>query len=177
MFLEATDCFAGSLQTENPRKTVVSAVAEEMHIDPQRVEHFLTSHIPRYEDSETALTIGRVGLPKQASTRVTKSVKKSRPFANTTHAKRLLEQVGVAVKMAEPVLLVGETGIGKTTVVQQLADTLGYKLVAVNLSQQSEVGDLLGGFKPVNVRSLAIPLKDEFDDLFASTGISTTKNQ
>jgi midasin len=177
MFLEATDCFAGSLQTEDARKTVVSAIAEEMHIDPQRVEHFLTSHIPRYEDSETALMIGRVGLPKQASARVTKSVKKSRPFANTTHAKRLLEQVGVAVKMAEPVLLVGETGIGKTTVVQQLADTLGYKLVAVNLSQQSEVGDLLGGFKPVNVRSLAIPLKDEFDDLFASTGISTTKNQ
>jgi midasin len=177
MFLEATDCFAGSLQTEYARKTVVSAVAEEMHIDPQRVEHFLTSHIPRYEDSETDLTIGRVRLQKRPSLRVTNSVKKSRPFANTTHAKRLLEQVGVAVKMAEPVLLVGETGIGKTTVVQQLADTLGYKLTAVNLSQQSEVGDLLGGFKPVHVRSLAIPLKDEFDDLFASTGISATKNQ
>ncbi|KAE9368078.1 P-loop containing nucleoside triphosphate hydrolase protein, partial [Stipitochalara longipes BDJ] len=177
MFLEATDCFAGSLQTEDARRTVVSAIAEEMHIDPQRVEHFLTSHIPRYEDSEAYLIIGRVRLQKRPSPRVTKSVQKSRPFANTTHAKRLLEQVGVAVKMAEPVSLVGETGIGKTTVVQQLADTLGYKLIAVNLSQQSEIGDLLGGFKPVNVRSLAIPLKDEFDDLFASTGISATKNQ
>jgi len=177
MFLEATDCFAGSLQTEDARKTVVSAIAEEMHIDPQRVGHFLTSHVPGYEDSKTDLTIGRVRLQKRPFPRVTKSVKKSRPFANTTHAKRLLEQVGVAVKMAEPVLLVGETGIGKTTVVQQLADTLGYNLTAVNLSQQSEIGDLLGGFKPVNVRSLAIPLKDEFDDLFASTGISATKNQ
>jgi midasin len=177
MFLEATDCFASSLQSEDARKTVVYAIAEEMHIDPQRVEHFLTSHIPRYEDNDTGVTIGRVRLQKRPSPRVTKSVKKSRPFANTTHVKRLLEQVGVAVKMAEPILLVGETGIGKTTVVQQLADTLGFKLTAVNLSQQSEVGDLLGGFKPVNVRSLAIPLKDEFDDLFASTGISATKNQ
>ena len=177
MFLDATDCFAGSLQTEDSRRAVISCIAEYMHIDPQRVEHFLTSHTPRFEDKETELTIGRVRLPKRSSGRVIKQIKKSRPFANTTHAKRLLEQVGVALKMSEPVLLVGETGIGKTTVVQQLANTLGFKLTAVNLSQQSEVGDLLGGFKPVNVRNLAIPLKEEFDDLFASTGISTTKNQ
>ncbi|KAI9048875.1 hypothetical protein LZ554_006731 [Drepanopeziza brunnea f. sp. 'monogermtubi'] len=176
MFLEATDCFAGSLQSDDTRRTVISAIAEEMHIDPQRVEHFLTSHIPRYEDGEKELTIGRVRLQKRPANRVTKP-KKARPFANTIHAKRLLEQVGVAVKMMEPVLLVGETGIGKTTVVQQLADSLGYKLTAVNLSQQSEVGDLLGGFKPVNIRSLAIPLKEEFDDLFETTGISVTKNQ
>ena len=176
MFLEATDCFASSLQSEETRHTVISAVAEELQIDPQRVNHFLNAHVPKYDEGDRDLTIGRVRLQRRPASRTTKS-KKPRPFANTSHAKRLLEQVGVAVKMAEPVLLVGETGIGKTTVVQQLADTLGYKLTAVNLSQQSEVGDLLGGFKPVNVRSLAIPLKDEFDDLFASTGISATKNQ
>jgi len=39
------------------------------------------------------------------------------------------------------------------------------------------MGDLLGGFKPVNVRNLAIPMKEEFDDLFSSTGISATRNQ
>lgn len=177
MFLEAADCFAGSLQTEDARRSVISCIAEEMHIDPQSMEHFLTAHIPRYNDGENDLLIGRVRLSKKRSSRIAKPTQKSRPFANTTHAKRLLEQVGVAVRMSEPVLLVGETGIGKTTVVQQLADSLGFKLTAVNLSQQSEVGDLLGGFKPVNVRSLAIPLKDEFDDLFASTGISATKNQ
>jgi len=176
MFLEAIDCFAGSLQTEETRKTFITAIAEKMNIDPQRVD-FLTTHERRYEDLEAELRIGRVRLSKRSTGRVTKPVKKARPFANTTHAKRLLEQVGVAVKMSEPVLLVGETGIGKTTVIQQLADTLGFKLTAVNLSQQSEVGDLLGGFKPVNVRSLAVPLKDEFDELFAATGISATKNQ
>ncbi|KAE8442887.1 hypothetical protein EG329_002559 [Mollisiaceae sp. DMI_Dod_QoI] len=176
MFMEATDCFAGSLQTEDARNTVRSVIAQEMHIDPQRAEHYFGAHVPKYEEGEKGLIVGRVRLPKRSS-RVTKSSKKSRPFANTTHAKRLLQQVGVAVEMAEPVLLVGETGIGKTTVVQQLADSLGYKLTAINLSQQSEVGDLLGGFKPVNVRSLAVPLKDEFDDLFTSTGISATKNQ
>ncbi|TVY82548.1 Midasin [Lachnellula suecica] len=177
MFLEATDCFAGSLQTEETRKTVISSIAEQMQIDPQRVEHFLTSHSPPYADTENELTIGRVRLPKRRTGRVTKPAKKTRPFANTTHARRLLEQVGVAVKMSEPVLLVGETGIGKTTVIQQLADSLGHKLTAVNLSQQSEIGDLLGGFKPVDVRSLGIPLKDEFDELFDATGLSASKNQ
>lgn len=178
MFMEAADCFASSLQTEDSRQLVISTIAEVMQIAPQRVQHYLNANIPRYEDGPAHLTIGRVKLPKHRHlNRILKLHKKPRPFAKTSHAKRLLEQVGVAVNMAEPVLLVGETGIGKTTVIQQLADSLGCKLTAVNLSQQSEVGDLLGGFKPVNIRSLAIPLKEEFDDLFAATGISASRNQ
>lgn len=35
---------------------------------------------------------------------------------------RLMESVGVALQQAEPALLVGETGTGKTTLVQRLAD-------------------------------------------------------
>ncbi|KAI9742560.1 MAG: hypothetical protein M1818_003700 [Claussenomyces sp. TS43310] len=178
MFMEAADCFASSLQTEESRRLIIYEIAEEMQIAPQQVEYYLDAHIPLYESNPSHLTIGRVRLPKRnIPNRVVKTSRKARPFASTTHAKRLLEQVGVAVKLAEPVLLVGETGIGKTAVIQQLADSLGYKLTAVNLSQQSEVGDLLGGFKPVNVRSLAIPLKEEFDDLFVATGISTSRNQ
>ena len=177
MFMEAADCFAGSLQTEDARRTLLSSIAEEMYIDPQRMEHFLLVRIPRYVEDETSLRIGRVQISRRRPNRVTKSTRKSRPFANTKHAKRILERVGVAIRMAEPVLLVGETGIGKTTVVQQLANSLGVKLSAINLSQQSEVGDLLGGYKPVNVRSLVMPLKEEFDELFAATGISVSKNQ
>ncbi|KAH6978698.1 hypothetical protein EDB82DRAFT_546712 [Fusarium venenatum] len=109
-------------------KDLIFAIAEEMRI-------------PKERESENQFSIGRA--------------KSKRPFASTAHAKRLLEQIAVAVKLNEAVLLVGETGIGKTTV-----------LVAVNLSQQSEVGDLLGGFKP-----------EEFEDLFSATGISASKNQ
>ncbi|KAH8594855.1 hypothetical protein B0O99DRAFT_661844 [Bisporella sp. PMI_857] len=179
MFQEAADCFAGSLQTADARALVVSTIAKELNIPSQTVEHFLTAHIPRYQNGDRELVAGRVRLPKRSAGRITKPGRKLRPFANTNHAKRLLEQVGVAVSMSEPILLVGETGIGKTTVVQQLADTLGFNLTVVNLSQQSEVGDLLGGFKPVNVRSLAIPLAEEFNDLFVATGISmrSTENQ
>ncbi|KAI8635037.1 midasin [Xylariaceae sp. FL1651] len=175
MFMGAIDCFCGSVAKPDAKAALVSCIAEEMHLPKQLMEHYLNTHVPQLDDSPGNFRIGRVMLTKRRhANRVTKSKK---PFANTSHARRLLEQIAIAVKLREPVLLVGETGIGKTTVVQQLAETLGHKLVAVNLSQQSEVGDLLGGFKPINARSLAIPLKEEFEDLFASTGISATKNQ
>lgn len=38
-----------------------------------------------------------------------------------------------------------------------------------NLSQQSDVADLLGGFKPVDARFLCIPLYQEFENLFNKT--------
>ncbi|KAI0115802.1 hypothetical protein GGR51DRAFT_555677 [Nemania sp. FL0031] len=175
MFMEAIDCFCGSLVKQDTKLLLLSCIAEEMHMPKQLMEHYLDAYVPQLDDSPSNFKIGRVMLAKNPhGSRVAKSKK---PFANTSHARRLLEQIAVAIKLREPVLLVGETGIGKTTVVQQLADTLGHKLVAVNLSQQSEVGDLIGGFKPVNARSLAVPLKEEFEDLFASTGISATKNQ
>ncbi|KAI1129610.1 hypothetical protein F5Y10DRAFT_290837 [Nemania abortiva] len=175
MFMEAIDCFCGSLAKQDTKLLLLSCIAEEMHLPRQLMEHYLDAYVPQLDDSPSNFKVGRVMLAKNPHRN--RVVKSKKPFANTSHARRLLEQIAVAVKLREPVLLVGETGIGKTTVVQQLADTLGHKLVAVNLSQQSEVGDLIGGFKPVNARSLAVPLKEEFEDLFASTGISVTKNQ
>lgn len=175
MFMEAIDCFASGIKDYRVKDKLILHIGELMGRSPQRVEHHLTMHIPRLEETETHFTVGRSRLSK--TRRMNRVAKPKRPFAPTTHARRLLEQITVAVDLKEPVLLVGETGIGKTTVVQQLADSLGHRLIAVNLSQQSEVGDLLGGFKPINVRNLAVPLKEEFEDLFASTGISQQKNQ
>lgn len=174
MFMEALDCFVGSCPDVELAKSLVYAIAEEMHMSKERAEHYLFANIPPLEESDLMFKVGRAQLRKRKTARLQKS---KRPFASTAHAKKLLEQIAVAVRLEEPVLLVGETGIGKTTVVQQLAESLGHKLIAVNLSQQSEAGDLLGGFKPVNVRSLAVPLKEDFEDLFAATGISTSKNQ
>lgn len=175
MFMEAIDCFASGIKDSRVRDKLVLHIGEMMGRSAQRVEHHLTMHIPRLDETEAQLTVGRSRLQK--ARRLNRVAKAKRPFAPTTHARRLLEQIAVAVDLKEPVLLVGETGIGKTTVVQQLAESLGHRLIAVNLSQQSEVGDLLGGFKPINVRNLAVPLKEEFEDLFASTGISQQKNQ
>ena len=46
-------------------------------------------------------------------------------FAATGHVMRSLEAVTVAASQEEPVLLVGETGTGKTTLVQHLAEQVG----------------------------------------------------
>jgi midasin len=50
------------------------------------------------------------------------------------------------VAWKEPVLLVGETGTGKTATVQYLADKTGHRLVVINMNQQSDSADLLGGY-------------------------------
>jgi len=175
IFLEAVDCFVGNVQDDHTRYVMAQGVAQALRIPPEAMNHALEARIPELVDGESQLVAGRASLPKLRRSR--RALNPSKPFAPTTHARRLLEQISVAVVSKEPVLLVGETGIGKTAVVQQLAELLGHRLVAINLSQQSEVGDLLGGFKPVSVRSLATPLKEEFEDLFAATEISTKSNQ
>lgn len=38
-----------------------------------------------------------------------------------------------------------------------------------NLSQQSDVADLLGGFKPRDAQFICFPLYKEFEDLFSKT--------
>ncbi|KAF7137371.1 hypothetical protein RHSIM_Rhsim07G0217300 [Rhododendron simsii] len=92
-----------------------------------------------------------------------------KPFVEIRSAIHVLERIACSVKLSEPVLLVGETGTGKTTLVQSLALRLGQKLTVLNLSQQSDVADLLGGFKPMNAQFVCIPLYREFDNLFTST--------
>ena len=90
-------------------------------------------------------------------------------YAFTKVALRLLEQIAVCVSRCEPALLVGETGTGKTTTVQYLARQLRKKLIAINMSQQSESSDLVGQFKPVDVRALVDPVVEDFRHLFVKT--------
>lgn len=65
--------------------------------------------------------------------------------------------------------MVGETGTGKTTVVQHLAALLNRDITVINVSQQTESSDLLGGYKPIDTKTFAVPLKETFDQLFLAT--------
>lgn len=181
MFLDAYDCFVSHLADGHTRSTLATMIAEELHLDPRRQAHLLQHcriqlrHHPASSISdEESLQVGRAQIT-MARKRKRTSKATSGSFALNGYTLRLLEQAAVAINQREPLLLVGETGIGKTAAIQHLAFQLGQKLEAINLSQQSESSDLLGGFKPVNVRSIAIPLKDEFDSLFGDV-ISRKKN-
>jgi len=173
IFLEAMDCFVGALADGPARLEMAAVVAEELNINPQRRDYLLKERDVPCENEKTKITIGRYTLPRAVQSRTALS---RSSFSMNPHASRTLERVAAAVANREPVLLVGETGVGKTTAVQYLAMQLGKTLETFNLSQQSEAGDLLGGFKPVTARTLIIPLKDEFDDLFHAT-FSMNKNQ
>ncbi|KAK4503097.1 hypothetical protein PRZ48_006524 [Zasmidium cellare] len=171
IYLEALDCFVGALPNDTVRANLAGIVAEELRIDPQRRDYLISAREVQYEADKAKIVVGRYSLPKSRVGKVAES-----SFSTNPHTTRMLERVTSAVLNHEPLLLVGETGVGKTTAVQHLANHLGKKLVPFNLSQQSEAGDLLGGFKPVNARTLMVPMKDEFDDLFTE-GFSSSKNK
>lgn len=123
---------------------------------------------------------------------------KASKFAFTTHSTQTMQSIAVAVQMSEPLLLVGESGTGKTTIIQHIAqqvhlfyctlqDSLvrvvgtvqksegcacvqvGKEVVAINFSSQSESSDLLGGMKPVQVGATLISLHRKFTQLLKST--------
>lgn len=73
-------------------------------------------------------------------------------IAWTSNFKRLFSLIFKCVSHSEPVLLVSETGTGKTTACQLVADIMGKKLHIVNCHQQTETADLVGGLRPVRRR-------------------------
>ncbi|CEI96453.1 Putative Midasin [Rhizopus microsporus] len=181
LFNEANDCFCGMIPDYNIWMTVLQTIGKPLQISQELVRNYVDQYKPVLDVNDTHVRIGRVNLSSIAASGKQKKKaglikrEKQRPFATTGHALRLMEKIAVSIHLNEPVLLVGETGTGKTTVVQHLADMIHQNLIVVNLSQQSDSSDLLGGFKPVDGKVLAIPLNDEFERLFEKT-FSVKKN-
>lgn len=179
IFAEAVDCFTGFLPTFAARKYLVDAIGDCLNIPSHHVALFLEKHIPSFAETSSNVIVGRAVVQKSpavSKTRSRQAAAQKSKFANTNHSLRLLEQIGVSVSMKEPTLLVGETGTGKTTIVQYLAGLLNKNITVINVSQQTESGDLLGGYKPIDTKMIALPLKEEFDALFEST-FSSKKNE
>jgi len=64
---------------------------------------------------------------------------------------------------------VGETGTGKTALIQYLARLVGAELTVLNLSNQSDSTDFIGGYKPVDEGRLCAALVPSFRALFCKT--------
>jgi midasin len=71
----------------------------------------------------------------------------------TKAMRRLYTLVCRGLKFNEPILLVGETGSGKTSVCQVFAESLSQRLLALNCHQNTETADIIGGLRPVRNRS------------------------
>ncbi|GAA5820590.1 hypothetical protein JCM11251_003065 [Rhodosporidiobolus azoricus] len=117
-----------------------------------------------------SVKVGRVSLPYLAPSTHSST---SRPYALTKPSLLALEKLAVCLSLSEPVLLVGETGTGKTAAVGYLAELMGKKLTALNLSNQTEAGDLVGGFRPIDeaeeARRSASEIVNRFVELFGAT--------
>lgn len=78
----------------------------------------------------------------------------------------LLERIACSISMQESVLLVGETGTGKTSALQLLARRTGNKLIVLNMNQHSDSVDLIGGYKPLELKIIIKPIREKFENLF-----------
>ncbi|KAJ1979967.1 AAA ATPase midasin [Dimargaris verticillata] len=171
-FQEAMDCFGEMLCQPDSYSQLAITVGNALGMTSDQVKLFADTYRPELHVVDRSLQVGRAQLARLPAKAMVPS---STRFAYTCQSLRLMERLTRAVGLAEPVLLVGETGAGKTTVVQHLATLLNQQLHVVNLSQQSDSSDLLGGFKPVDARVVVRPLKEQFEQLFEQT-FSLKKN-
>ncbi|KAI8840117.1 P-loop containing nucleoside triphosphate hydrolase protein [Chytriomyces cf. hyalinus JEL632] len=168
------------------RNKAMAIVADILAVPGARLEFYTEHYLPVLASSDNAasvsqgkgrkvkqkISVGRVSLSFTPTT--TAAFATGSTFANTSLSLRLLEKLAVCVSMQESVLLTGETGTGKTTIIQQLANMCGKSLTVINMSQQSDSTDLLGGFKPIEATMIAMPMLERFEMLFSRTFSSTS---
>uniref|UniRef100_A0A8D2MF30 Midasin n=1 Tax=Zonotrichia albicollis TaxID=44394 RepID=A0A8D2MF30_ZONAL len=175
IFQEALDCFTAMLSNQGSRQKMAKVIGSYLNISKKKVEFFCELYKPEISIREQDASVGRVNLVKKQNQALTVQRAKH-TFAATRPSAVLIEQLAVCVVKGEPVLLVGETGTGKTSAVQYLAHITGHRLRVVNMNQQSDTADLLGGYKPVDNKLIWLPLRESFEELFYQT-FSRKKNQ
>ncbi|XP_036895348.1 midasin isoform X2 [Sturnira hondurensis] len=168
IFQEALDCFTAMLSKQTSKLKMAEVIGSKLNISKKKTEFFCQLYKPEIVINELDVQVGRVRLLRKQSEAVHVQRQKF-TFAATRPSSVLIEQLAVCVSKGEPVLLVGETGTGKTSTVQYLAHITGHRLRVVNMNQQSDTADLLGGYKPVDHKLIWLPLREAFEELFAQT--------
>ncbi|EDW90873.2 LOW QUALITY PROTEIN: uncharacterized protein Dyak_GE13493 [Drosophila yakuba] len=193
VFQNAVDVFCSYLPQSKEKITLITSIGAKLGIIRSRCEHFANEYKPDVEFGLEHIKIGRASLvaklnlnnienediseqdlkrqklSQQTRRAIGKISNKRTTFSFTRLASCILERIAVCVTHSEPVLLVGETGVGKTSSVQYLAERTEHKLVVVNMNNQSDVSDLVGGFKPVELNYVLGPLRNEFEYLLCQT--------
>ena len=158
------DSFLASAPDASQRIAALRQCTALWAIPPERVEHYVAHYKPHYELREgESLAMGAHTFAVASTHAV-----HARPFLPTRHALLLLEQLAGSLALNEPLLLVGDTGVGKTSILAHLAACLRVPLTVINLSQQSDTSDLLGGFKPYELSAAVLPL---YRELVGETGL------
>ena len=165
IFQEAMDCFCATISNVETRTSMALAIGAKLNLNKDKVEFVSNMYKPSVKVAPLCFTVGRMTLNREQADEHIEKVN----FAFTRHSLILLESLAACVSQNEPVLLVGETGTGKTSAIQYLASLCNRPLVVVNMSQQSDSTDLIGGFKPMEMKQLVAPVREQFETLFCKT--------
>lgn len=160
---DAIDVFCCSYADFERALGLAKKICSHLGIVSEKADYFLKNHKPQLSLSADYFRAGRVSLKRNLANDFGKNASR---FCFTRQATVLLERTACCVSLKEPVLFVGETGTGKTTSVQYLAEIIGQKLIVINMNQQSDSADLLGGYKPVDMRFVCGPIRKEFEAVF-----------
>lgn len=163
---ETLNCFLAGISSRDTRLSVALSVGQRLFISDESVKASLFHRVPTLSVEEDVIKIGNFSVRVFSQRPVVSAAQ----FAFAGLSLRLMEQLAAAVLVNSPVLLVGETGTGKSTVVQAFANICrARRFLAINLNQQSDSSDLLGGYKPLSTSSYMCSLKERFEDLFKDT--------
>ncbi len=83
-------------------------------------------------------------------------------FLNVKTPKENIHRVLRAMSLDRPILLEGSPGVGKTSLIEYLAQVTGNRVVSVSLSEQTDMMDLLGCEYPVSSEHASISGNPEF---------------
>ncbi|CCW59800.1 unnamed protein product [Phytomonas sp. EM1] len=167
MLKEAFDCFLAKYPPGKSRDLMLAMVATACGVPENVANPIVFASKPIEKTSDGIYSIGRVTLPCNSFAKEASDERII--FAPTMHSMCLLERLAACVQCRENVLLSGETGVGKTFIVQYLAGQLGQKLIVHNLNQQTDTCDFMGGWKPLDV---GLPIREaylNFVDLFSKS--------
>lgn len=158
---DAIDIFCCSHSNAEESLQLARMICTHLGIINEKADYFFKQHKPNLSLTEDHFKVGRISIKREVSV-----FSKQINFCFTRQAANLLERTVCCVTLNEPVLFVGETGTGKTSSVQYLASVIGQKLIVINMNQQSDSADLLGGFKPIDTKLAVAPVKNEFENIF-----------
>ena len=117
---EAWDVFVSWIHKWEDRRAVAAMVAGMFGVPEERVDQMLSLEKPRIARTSGGFAVGRMIVPQQGAVSEAELVAQA-TYAETGVAMRVLEAMAAAIVQNEPLLLVGETGTGKTTGIQFLA--------------------------------------------------------
>ena len=138
------DIFANHSPFPERRSELVASIESALESGP-----ISSDACPAFSSDPNSISIGDDLILQRRCVLSTNSEACLSSFTLTSVHLRTMQRVGRGISHSEGILVVGDTGVGKTTTIQFLANQLGVKMHVYNFSDQTEGSDLIGGLKPV----------------------------